>query len=105
DDADIRVRDFTGHDILAWAYDLHRPNEPYAARGIHPSGVGIDRYRKPSDLRPEEMQYLRRQGKLQVLNFFDPAFIRGSGFTMNNPLNGRPMKVVVRPGHILTPFG
>ena len=41
--ANVKKRDFTGHDFIAWMYDLSRPNEPYEARGTHPSGVGIDR--------------------------------------------------------------
>jgi hypothetical protein len=36
-------RDIVGFDCDAWAYDLQRPDEPYEARGPHPTGVGIDR--------------------------------------------------------------
>ena len=50
--ANVPVRDFTGLDPTGWVYDLFRPDEPYAARGLHPSGVGLDRYRSGSDLTP-----------------------------------------------------
>ncbi len=42
DGTSVSRRDFTGLDFTAWVYDLFRPNEAYAARGMHPSGVGID---------------------------------------------------------------
>ncbi len=65
-------RDFTGFDFIAWTYDLFRPDEPYASRGTHPLGNGIDRYRKTTDLLPHELQYLKRQGQLQWLNVISP---------------------------------
>jgi hypothetical protein len=70
DGPNVPRRDFTGHDFNGWVYDLFRPDEPYEARGIHPSGVGIDRYRKSTHMTAEERAYLNRQGKL--------AFIRTS---------------------------
>jgi hypothetical protein len=42
DGADVQRRDFTGLDCTGWVYDLFTPAEPYSARGVHPSGVGID---------------------------------------------------------------
>ena len=42
DGTNVRRRDFTGHDLLGWVYDLHRPNEPYAARGVHPHQSGTE---------------------------------------------------------------
>ena len=68
-------RDFTGHDFTAWMYDLSRPDEPYAARGIHPSGVGIRRYRRPSDLTQAERDYLDMAGRRTLLNFLDPNLV------------------------------
>ena len=103
--ADVASRDFTGHDFTAWAYDLHRPDEPYAARGVHPSGVGIDRYIKPEDLTSDELTYLKRQGRLQLLNLVDPFLLNLRGFMVTNPLNKRPMRFNARAGHLLTPFG
>jgi hypothetical protein len=71
-EADPAVRDFTGFDFLGWTYDLFRPGEPYSARGVHPSGTGIDRYVKTTDLSAEELSYLRAQGILSYLNFLSP---------------------------------
>lgn len=73
--ANVPRRDFTGLDCDGWAYDLFRPDEPYTARGIHPSGVGIDRYRSYSHLAPDEQAYVRRQTKLSLLNFLDPNLL------------------------------
>ncbi|MBD3421422.1 MAG: hypothetical protein GF398_14995 [Chitinivibrionales bacterium] len=69
---DIGDRDFTGWDFTAWVYDLFRPEEPYQARGIHPSGVGINRYITTDDLTGKEIRFLRMQGALALLNLADP---------------------------------
>ena len=81
DERTVKVRDFVGHDFTSWVYDLHRPDEPYAARGAHPSGVGYDRYRGPDDLTAGEKRYLDHMGRLQLLNFLDPNLVgwRGVG--------------------------
>jgi hypothetical protein len=105
DGTNVKARDFTGHDFTAWAYDLHRPDEAYAARGTHPSGVGIDRYIKTTDLTSAELEYLERQSMLHALNFLDPFMYGINGIRATNPLNGRPMRVNARAGHVLTPFG
>lgn len=105
DGANVAVRDFTGHDFTAWVYDLFRPGEPYEARGVHPSGVGIDRYRKPADLTPEELEFLELQGHLALLNFLDPNLFGLYGLRFSNPFSGRPVKVNARAGHMLTSFG
>ena len=68
-------RDFVGWDFTAWVYDMHRPDEPYSARGTHPSGVGIDREIKRSDLTAEEEAYLQRMGDLHYLNFLSPSML------------------------------
>jgi hypothetical protein len=96
----IAVRDISGHDFTAWVYDLFRPNEPFTARGIHPSGVGINRYIKFADLTPEEKRYIEREGKLMWLNFIDPAFI-GKEIA----LNGGTAHANVFVRHMLTSFG
>ncbi len=72
DGTDISKRDFTGLDCLGWVYDLHRPDEPYQSRGIHPSGIGINRYRTLEDLTDREKTYLKTQEYLNLLNFADP---------------------------------
>ena len=103
--SDISVRDFTGHDVAAWVYDLHRPDEPYAARGVHEGGLGIDRYIKPSDLTPDEMRYVEQQGWLSLINLIDPFLLRPRGFTVTNPVNDKSVQISARGGHLLTPFG
>jgi len=103
DGANVEVRDFTGHDFTAWVYDLFRPGEPYTARGVHPSGVGIDRYIKPSDLTAEELGYLRHEGRLELLNFVDPFLIGWRGVSI--PVKGSPLRLNANLGHVLTPFG
>ncbi|MFN2563668.1 MAG: hypothetical protein ABR499_01485 [Gemmatimonadaceae bacterium] len=105
DGANVEVRDFTGHDFTGWAYDLHRPNESYTARGVHPSGVGIDRYIAARDLTSQERSYLERQGYLQLLNLLDPNLVGVHGFTVRSPMNGRPLRMNVSAGHLLTSFG
>lgn len=101
----IYLRDFTGPDCTGWAYDLHRPTEPYAARGPHPSGVGIRRDRLPSDLTAEELSYLRRQRNLTLLNFVNPNAFGFSSFSATNPLNGRRFRFNAFLMHQLTSFG
>lgn len=101
----FEVRDISGHDFTAWVYDLHRPDEPFEARGAHPSGVGIDRYIKISDLTPEEVAYLERQGRLAYLNLWDPNLFGLHGFTVRNPLSGRPLMFNLAARHLLTSFG
>ncbi len=81
-ETNIKERDFTGLDFTAWVYDLFRPNEPYSARGIHPSGYGIDRYIKPSDLSNKELSYLKRQGYMQLVNFVSPFLFNINGFKL-----------------------
>jgi hypothetical protein len=71
----VASRDFVGWDFTAWVYDLHRPNEPYTARGTHPNGVGIHRDIKRSDLTKEEDDYLGKMGRMQYLNFLSPAML------------------------------
>jgi hypothetical protein len=104
DGANVERRDFTGHDLLGWVYDLHRPEEPYDARGIHPSGVGIDRYVKNADLTSEERRYLKRQGRLQLLNFVDP-FLFGLDRGFSFGAAGSLTRVNAGLSHYLTSFG
>ncbi len=66
------LRDFIGLDMAAWAYDLWKPNEPYAARGLHPNGNGYDRYITGSDLTDEQYKWLSKQARLALLNLLSP---------------------------------
>ena len=102
---DVAARDAVGHDFLSWVYDLSRPDEPYRNRGAHPSGEGIDRYVALSDLTVEERGYLERQGKLSILNLFDPTLFGLSGVTVQNAFGRGPLKLNVVFGHQLTSFG
>jgi len=86
--ADVPRRDFTGLDCDGWTYDLFRPDEPYAARGVHPSGVGIDRYRGYSQLSPAEQRFTRKQFWLSFLNFADPNLIGFRHFRLPWPVRG-----------------
>jgi hypothetical protein len=97
---EIAGRDFTGMDFTAWVYDLHRPDEPYATRGAHPLGVGLDRYIRYSDLTGRERRYLHLQAGLQLLNFLDPNLI---GFRRFNA--GREVSWMLSAYHLLSPFG
>jgi hypothetical protein len=80
----VEVRDYTGLDFLSWTYDLFRPYENYYARGIHPTGTGIDRYIKTTDLTDEEYSYLRKQGNLQWLNCASPMLLGIKKIRLNN---------------------
>lgn len=88
----LKIRDFTGLDFTAWAYDLFHPEEDYTERGIHPSGVGIDRYIKPSDLtidgNNEPLEYLRKEGFLQLFNFASPMLIGINRFKIKSNIDG-----------------
>ena len=75
---EIRMRDFTGMDMNAWIYELLEPDRPYEARGIHPSGVGINRYIMSNMIPEEGMKYLGKQALLDIFNFVSPMMV---GFT------------------------
>jgi hypothetical protein len=99
DGTNVPKRDFTGHDFNGWVYDLFRPDEPYTARGIHPSGVGINRYRKSTDMTQAEKDFLHRQGRLQLINFLDPNLFGVYG------MNVHGVKFNANAAHFLTSFG
>jgi hypothetical protein len=101
----VAARDISGHDFTAWVRDLFRPGEPWEARGVHPSGVGVNRYVNTTDLTPEERRYLHRQGVLALLNFADPNLLGISGVTLRSPLGGGPLRANLALRHLLTPFG
>jgi hypothetical protein len=97
----IVVRDSSGMDCKAWTYDLFRPHEAYSARGQHPTGVGIDRYIKWSDLTADEQRYLTRQRNLSLLNLIDPFLFGQQQFSL--PSGDWRWNANLR--HMLTPFG
>jgi hypothetical protein len=71
----MRERDFTGSDPVAWVYDLFRADEPYSARGVHPTGIGIDRYRQKEDLSARELDYFRKTAYWYFANYLSPMMI------------------------------
>jgi len=97
----IPVRDFTGLDFTGWTFDLFRPNEPYTSRGTHPSGLGIDRYIKVSDLTNDELNFLKKQGGLQWLNLLSPMIFGFKDIKLNE--NGLYGNFAIR--NYLTSFG
>lgn len=101
--ADVPRRDFTGLDCNGWVYDLFRPDEPYVARGAHPSGVGINRYRKWSDLTGDEQRFLRTQFHLSFLNLLDPFLVGVDWFEA--PIFGWGEKWNATLRHHITSFG
>ncbi len=105
DGSDIPKRDFTGLDFTAWVYDLYRPDEPYSQRGIHPSGVGIDRYIRYSDLTSEELRFLALNGSLAFLNLASPLMFGFTGFKATDPFTKEVLSWNVSAGHDLTSFG
>jgi len=100
---DIGKRDFTGLDCNGWVYDLHRPDEPYTARGVHPSGVGINRYITNSQLTDRERRFLRRQFAFSFLNFVDPFLVGKDSF--RSEFFGKEWSWNANLAHSLTSFG
>ncbi len=103
DGQDILKRDFTGLDCTAWAYDLFRPDEPYQARGLHPSGVGINRYIHFSSLSPKEKDFLSLQARLSFLNFADPFLFNKDYFS--DGWFGKSIRWNAKLSHYITSFG
>lgn len=93
-------RDLVGWDFTPWVYDLHRPDEPYEARGVHPSGEGIDRAIKTTALTDEEYRYLEKMGRMQYLNFLSPFMVGINRIRLNDQT---AFNVAVR--HYLNSFG
>lgn len=103
DGTDVSKRDFTGLDCTAWVYDLFRPDEPYTKRGIHPSGLGINRYIHFSDLNEKEQKFLKWQATLSFFNFLDPQMYRVRDF--HAEIDGEDLRWTVSFRHYLTSFG
>lgn len=101
---DVEIRDFTGLDPDGWVYDLFRPNEPYEDRGIHPSGIGIDRYRTVSDLTPRERRYLRNTARLSLLNLVNPSLFGFYEFEAGE-IDGDPFSFNASMHSVMAPFG
>ncbi|GHU84459.1 hypothetical protein FACS189473_1900 [Spirochaetia bacterium] len=90
-----------GNSSINWVYDLFRPDEPYSARGIHPSGSGIARYITWEQLSGDERDYLTKQVYLSLLNFSSPLLAGLNAF----PLGKSGLKGNFAVYHYLTSFG
>jgi hypothetical protein len=101
DDGGEMSRHIYGYSSINWVYELFRPNEPYSKRGVHPSGDGVARYIKLSQLSGSEKDYLLKQSILGVLNFLSPAFY---GFS-SIPLGKSGVSGNFTLHHYLTSFG
>lgn len=101
----ISTRDFTGLDCSAWVYDRFRPTEPYSSRGVHPSGVGIRRYRSRFDLSDPERRYLSQQFYLSLLNFIDPALLGLDWFSVEIGERRQTLRFNGHIRHMVSPFG
>lgn len=95
-------RDFGGLDCTAWIYDMRRPDEPYEARGPHPYGAGVDRYRSHEDLSPAEVQALRNQVRLHLINLANPHLFYIDGFALPS---GGGDRFIAALGQQPAPFG
>lgn len=60
------------------------PDEPYEARGVHPSGAGIDIAIKTTSLTQEEYSYLKKMGNMQYLNLISPFMIGVNRIRLND---------------------
>lgn len=105
DPGDVLARDFTGLDCDASVYDMFRPREPYSARGVHPSGVGVDRFRSVDDFTDDERRYAQDSVLRAALAFADPALFNSAGLRFDHVVGGRPLKITGRLGHLLSPIG
>jgi len=101
EETSISSRDFSGHDIATWVYDLFNPFEPFQNRGLHPSGTGIDRYINPAqDFTPEMTEYINRMSKRSMINFLSPSVFGIRKIRINSEL---ALNFALR--HTLTSFG
>ncbi len=71
----VSKRDYAGFDFTSWTYHLFHPLQPYDELGVDPSGVGVKRYIKFSDLSVKERKFLKLQGILTWLNLISPQLI------------------------------
>jgi hypothetical protein len=99
------VRDFTGLDFNAWAYDLWKPNEPYRERGLNPYGNGYDRYIKGTDLTDEQLGWLMKQYKLSKLNLLSPMNLFISSIRIKKLADGSYLRANFSFRYYPTSFG
>lgn len=98
----VSSRGVTGCFVTTYVYDLFHPHEVYSARGTHPSGTGVDRYIKYSDLSDDEKEYLEEIRYYNLLNFLSPSLIGLTRFEIDD--DGKVFWNFAF-SHYLTPFG
>ncbi len=102
---DQSIRDFTGPDFTAWAYDLFNPDQPYAARGAHPYENGYDRYIYGDKLNEEQYEWIKKQSNLSLLNFISPMNFFINSLELKTPLNSNPLLFNFAFSYYPTSFG
>jgi hypothetical protein len=80
------LRDFTGLDYTAWAYDLINPKITYSERGNNPYGNGYDRYIYGDKLTSEAYAWIKKQSRFSLLNFFSPSLVFMDKIWINDDL-------------------
>jgi hypothetical protein len=105
DPKNVLARDFTGLDCDASVYDMFRPHEPYDARGPHPSGVGIARFRDLAELSAAEKNYAQDTVVRAYIGLLDPALLNIAGVKLDDVVAGKPLRITGRVAHMLTPIG
>lgn len=104
-ETNILERDCVGPDFSAWTYHLFNQNQPYDSLGIHPTGIGINRYIKTTQLNPEELHYLRKQGNLAFLNLASPMLFGFRRIAIHKNDSTRLYYINFAAHHYLTSFG
>lgn len=101
----ILERDCVGPDLSAWAYHLFNQRQPYDSLGVHPSGIGINRYIKTTQLKPNELSYLNKQGNLAFLNLASPMLLGFKRIAIHKNDSTKLFYMNFSLHHYLTPFG
>lgn len=87
EDPDPVNRDFAGADLTAWVYDLFSPDSSYLNRDAFPNGSGVNRRIGFSELTPEGQDFLKKQKRLSLLNFLNPAIFFINRIRINDQLS------------------
>ena len=104
-ETDILKRDCTGRDFSAWTYHLFNQSQPYESLGTHPTGIGINRYIKTTQLNTDELNYLRKQGNLAFINLASPMLLGFQKIAIYKDDHERIFYINFAARHYLTSFG
>lgn len=85
--ADPTQRDYAGADLTAWAFDMFQPQLPFSARSAFPNGDGVNRRVGFGDLSAQAQDFLRKQQRLSLLNFVNPAIFFVDRIKLSNNLS------------------